>query len=376
MDVTNARIQQYRVHWFPRNRAISAQPLGIHATGAEMNYKGEYVNLEDVDQFFGRVASQKVGFGVSFKIRFYEVSPAEIAKLLIYQVRQVVDGVKRALDGDTTPVNMNRDVAGQLTLIPLSAPANDLSEAQTLWMAAPMLDIKFASDRTKYQSVEVEFIGYPDPLRSNTDFPYANGYFRIGDPTALETDPDAIGCVIGDEPKAPYIHTPAASIYVGDTKRITWYGAYRQASANYVLVNSGGGITATATTIPYDNKQVAVDLTGYYIINGTAAWYIVADSGGTAAAGNLTVVPRALYSIAASKADNAQLDVVDPNSLAVLPVTDAVDMASSDPTKATIGNFVSDGSKSRLTGVAAGTTNITADKGATTSDNLVVTVIA
>jgi len=376
MDVNNARIQQYRVHWFPRGTGISAQPLGIHATGAEMNYKGEYVNLEDVDQFYGRVASQKVGFGVMFRVRFYEVAPAEIAKILIYQVRAVVDGVKKALHGDTTPVNMNKDVAGQLTLIPLSAPANDLSEAQTLWKAAPLVDIKFASDRTKYQSVDVEFIGYPDPLRVNTDFPYSNGYFCIGDPTAVETDPDALGFVFGDEPKAPYIHNPAGTMYVGDKKRFTIYGAWRMASANYVLINDPAGITATATTIPYDNKQVAEDLTGKYLINGSSAWYIVADSGGTSAAGNLTVVPRALFSVAAIKADNAQLDVVDPESLAILPMTDSCAMVSSDPTKATIGDSVSDGSKARAEALAAGTTNLTAQKGATISPNMVLTVTA
>jgi hypothetical protein len=376
MDVNNARIQQYRVHWFPRNSGISAQPLGIHATGAEMNYKGEYVNLEDVDQFFGRVASQKVGFGVMFRVRFYEVAPAEIAKILIYQVRAVVDGVKKALHGDTTPVNMNKDVAGQLTLIPLNAPANDLSEAQTLWKAAPQVDIKFASDRTKYQSVDVEFIGYPDPLRTNSDFPFSNGYFCIGDPTAVETDPDALGFVFGDEPKAPYVHNPSAGMYIGDQKRFTIYGAWRQAGTNFVLVNNGAGIAANATTIPYDNKQEAVDLTGYYLINGTSAWYVTADSGGTSASGNLTVVPRSLYSVAAAKADNDQLDVVDPASLAILPMTDSSTMASSAPLVASIGDFVSDGSKARATALTAGVTNLTAQKGATISDNLVLTVTA
>lgn len=375
MDVNNARIQQYRVHWFPRNSGISAQPLGIHATGAEMNYKGEYVNLEDVDQFFGRVASQKVGFGVMFKVRFYEVAPAEIAKILIYQVRAVVDGVKKALHGDTTPVNMNKDVAGQLTLIPLNAPANDFSEAQTLWKAAPLVDIKFASDRTKYQSVDVEFVGYPDPLRNNSDFQFSNGYFCIGDPTAVETDPDALGFVIGDEPKAPFIHSPASTLYVGDQKRMTIYGAWRQAGTNSVLVNNGAGIAATATTIPYDGKVEPVDLTGYYLINGTASWYVTADSGGAGASGNLTVVPRALYSVAAAKADNDQLDVVDPNSLAILPMSDSAAYLSSDPTKATIGDFVSDGSKGRVIGIAAGPTNLTAQKGATISANHVLTVV-
>ena len=378
MDVNNARIQQYRVHWFPRNRGISASPLGIHATGAEMNYKGEYVYLEDVDQLFGRVASQKVGWGCSFRVRFYEVSPAELAKLFIYQVRQVVDGTKKALHGDTTPVNINRDVAGQLTLIPLSAPANDLSEAQTLWKSAPMIDAKFASDRTKYQSVEVEFVAYPDPLQTNTDYPFSNGYFCIGDPTATDTDPDAIGFVVGDEPKAPYIHTPAMTIYVGDKKRMTFYGAWRAALGVTIATNAGGGVASAATTIPYDGKTSGIDLTGYYLQKqgSNVCWHVTADSGGTAAAGNLTVVPRALYSNAGSLADNDVIDVIDPDSLAIIPVTDGCTMASSDATKATIGDAVSDGSKARLTGVAAGSTNVTAEKGATTSPNVAVTVTA
>lgn len=378
MDVNNARIQQYRVHWFPRNRGISAQPLGIHATGAEMQYMGEYVFLEDVDQFFGRVASQKVGWGATFRVRFYEVSPAELAKLFIYQVKQVVDGTKKAMHGNTTPVNINRDVAGQLTLIPLSAPADDLSEAQTLWKSAPLIDAKFASDRTKYQSIEVEFVAYPDPLQVDTDYPFSNGYFCIGDPTATATDPDAVGCVIGDEPAAPYIHTPAYTMYVGDVKRLTFYGAWRAISGITIATNDVGGVTATATTIPYDGKTSAIDLTGYYIKKNGAntCWYVTADSGGTAAAGNLTVVPRALYSVAASLANDDVIDVIDPDSLAVIPVTDGSDMASSDVTKATVGNSFSDGSKGRVTGVAAGSTNITAEKGATTSAVVAVTVTA
>lgn len=378
MNVDNARIQQYRVHWFPRNRGISAQPMGIHATGAEINYKGEYVPLNDVDQFFGEVASQKVGWGAMFRVRFYEVSPAELTKLFIYQVRVVVDGVKRALHGDTTPVNMNRDVAGQLTLIPLSAPNGDLNEAQTIWKAAPKIDAKFASDRTKYQSVEVEFAGYPDPLRNSADYAFSNGYFCIGDPTAVETDPDSLGWVIGDEPVSPYISSPASTLYIGDTKRFTMYGVWRPVSGITIDTNAGGGVSSGATTIPYDGKTEAIDLTGYFLKKqgSNVCWEITADSGATAAAGNLTVQPRSLYSNVGALADNDVLDVIRPEDIAIVPMSDGVTFESSDPTKATIGDSVSDGSKGRATGVAAGSTNLTGEKGATTSLTHALTVAA
>jgi hypothetical protein len=62
-------------------------------------------------------------------------------------------------------------------------------------------------------------------------------------------------------------------------------------------------------------------------------------------------------------------------------VTEAAIMASSAPGVATVGNSASTGSlvfgdKGLITPVTAGTTNITAQKGATISKSLVVTVNA
>ena len=134
MDVNNTRLQSYIAYW----RSVQTNTfveLGITKVGTpEFGAKGAYVNLDDADAFFGRIASQKTGWEVMCKITLQEISYAELySRILQGQTGLVIDGVKKAYDGDTSPVNMTRDISGELRLIPLSAPAGDLSECITMW---------------------------------------------------------------------------------------------------------------------------------------------------------------------------------------------------------------------------------------------------
>jgi hypothetical protein len=375
-------LQQYIAYW-KSAQTNSFVELGITQTGTpEFSAKGEYVNLEDADQFFGRIASQKVGFGVMCKITFKEVSYADLfARILQGQMAQIVDGVKFAYDGDTVPVNMNRDVAGELRLVPLGAAAGDLSEVITLWKAAPQLDLKLAGDRTKYQTVDAEFIAYPDPSRPRAGFPLSAAYFRLGDPTAIPADPDYIFAVFGDAPVAPYLHTPAFSISAGDKKKTFWYGAYKTALAGST-VTANGAISATATALVYDGKTIpGASYTGQYVeLPSGEVVFCTLDTQATPTTGTLTIVRSALGSTAAAIADNDVVQLLDPNSIAILPVTERAAMASSAPAVATVGNSASTGSlvfgdKGLVAHVTAGSTNITATIGATVSQNLVVTAL-
>jgi hypothetical protein len=381
MNVNNARSQQYVAYWKSAQTNTFTE-LGITQTGTpEFSAKGEYVNLEDADQFFGRIASKRVGWTVSVRIIFKEVSYAELyARILKGQVSEIVDGVMRAYDGDTVPSDMNRDVAGELRLVPLGAPSGDLSECITIWKAAPQLDLKLAGDRTKYQTVETEFLAYPDPSRARVGFPLSAAYFRLGDPRALPADPDYIGAVFGDQPIAPYLHTPAFTLAKGDQKKTFWYGAYRANKAGWTL-DVNGAVTSSATTLTYDNKsQAGESYQGMYLRNATTGecYYVVSDSMSTPTTGTLTIKRKALFSPNAPIADNEVLTVQDPDSIAILPVTERASFASSDPTKATIGNSASTGSyvfgdKGLATHVASGSTNFTATVGSTVSNALVCT---
>ncbi|MBK7363016.1 MAG: hypothetical protein IPJ01_12030 [Micavibrio sp.] len=380
MDVNNTRLQQYIAYWKSAQTNAFVE-LGITQVGTpEFSAKGEYVNLEDADQFFGRIASQKVGFGVMTKITFKEVSYADLfARILQGQMAQIVDGVKFAYDGDTVPVNMNRDVAGELRLVPLGAAAGDLSECITLWKAAPQLDLKLAGDRTKYQTVDAEFIAYPDPTRARAGYPLSASYFRLGDPTAIPADPDYIFAVFGDAPVSPYLHTPGFTIAPGDKKKSFWYGAYKAAQAGSTLV-ANGAISATATALVYDGKSVPGEsYTGKFIELPTGETvYCTLDTQATNVTGTATIVRAALGSTAAAIADNDVAQMLDSNSIAILPVTDRAQMASSVPGAATVGNSSSTGSlvfgdKGLITHVSGpSTTNVTATIGATVSKNLAV----
>jgi uncharacterized protein YjdB len=77
-------------------------------------------------------------------------------------------------------------------------------------------------------------------------------------------------------------------------------------------------------------------------------------------------------------ADNDTITVQNPDSIAILPVTERATFASSAPAVATVGNASSTGSlpfgdKGLVTHVSAGTTNITATVGLTVSQALVTT---
>jgi hypothetical protein len=379
MNVNNTRIQQYVAYWKSAQSNVFTE-LGITETGTpEFGAKGSYVNLEDADQFFGRIASQLVGHEVMCRIVLKEVSYAELySRLLQGQLYQVIDGVRRRYDADTVPVNMNRDIAGELRLVPLSAPPGDLSECITIWKAAPQLDLKLAGDRTKYQTVAAEFMAYPDSLRARPGYPLSAGYYGLGDPNALPSDPDFIGASFGDQPMAPYKHTPAFSIAPGDKKKTFWYGAWTADGTQTALINNGGGYSATATSLIYDTKSPLEDFTGKYIRINSEILYVTADSNPTGSAGTLTVVRGALFSTPATIADNDTITVQNPDSIAILPVTGRAIFASSAPAVATVGDSASTGSlpfgdKGLVTHVSAGTTNITATIGTTVSQALVTT---
>lgn len=380
MNVNNTRLQQYVTYWRSA-QTNSFVELGITETGTpEFGAKGEYVNLEDADQFFGRIASQKVGWTVTCRIVFKEVSYADLySRILQGQTDAIVDGVRKAYDGDTVPLNMNRDVAGELRLVPLGAAAGDLSEAITLWKAAPQIDLKLAGDRTKYQTVETEFMAYPDPTRSRAGYPLSASYFRLGDPLAIASDPDFIGAVFGERPTAPYKHTPGMTIDSNDSKKTFWYGAWCSDATTTVAINNVGGYTATDTALVYNNKSVSGEsLTGKYLRIGTERVYVTLDTQGTSTTGTLTVVRAALFSTAAAISDAATCTVQEPNSIAVLPVTDRASFASTVPADATVGNSLSTGSlvfgdKGLVTWVSSGSTDITATIGATVSKPLTVT---
>ena len=381
MDVNNTRLQSYIAYW----RSVQTNTfveLGITKVGTpEFGAKGAYVNLDDADAFFGRIASQKTGWEVMCKITLQEISYAELySRILQGQTGLVIDGVKKAYDGDTSPVNMTRDISGELRLIPLAAPAGDLSECITMWKAAPQVDLKLAGDRTKYQTVDVEFMAYPDSTRKRAGFPFSAAYFRLGDPTAIASDPDYIGFTFGDQPVAPYKHTPAFSIDAGDKKKTFAYGAFtaNKVAGNTVALN-GAIATVTQTSVVYQTKTIAGEsLTGQYVIVDSEILYVTLDTQSTTTTGTLTVVRAALFSTAATHLTATVCTQQDPLSLAVIPVTDRATFASGTPATATVGDSSSTGSlvfgdKGLVTHVAAGTTNVTATIGLTVSKNLVVT---
>jgi hypothetical protein len=385
MDVNETRLQQYIAYWASAQTNTFIE-LGITQVGTpEFGAKGSYVNLDDADQFFGKIASQLVGHEVMCKITFKEVSYALLfSRILQGQSALIVDGTKRAYDFDTVPVNMNRDVAGQLRLVPLGAAPGDLSECITIWKAAPQLDLKLAGDRTKYQTVDAEFMAYPDPTRARAGYPISAGYYRLGDPTALDSDPDFIGAVFGAQPVSPYKHTPAVSIDPGAAVKSFWWGANKAAKAGSTLtINNGAGYTATATSLVYDGKLVSGEsFTGGFVeLPSGEVVFCVLDTQATGTTGTMTVIRAALFSTAAAIADNDTCQLLDPLSIAVRPVTESAVMASSAPGVATVGNSASTGSlvfgdKGLITPVTPGVANMTAQKGATISKPLVVTVNA
>ncbi len=232
-------------------------------------------------------------------------------------------------------------------------------------------DITIPSSRDTKVEFPLQFTVFPD-LDRDTDAAY--GVF--GDWTASDSDPSFIYLTTTKTAIAPYKHVPAISLDTGSNTDIQAIATYASTTTSTAALNEAAGITATDTSFDYDTASPDNAISDGDIIQiGTELIYVDSVSASSATAGTLTVVRGVGGSTAAAHLDNAVITVMDvdfPN----VTQTDGSSFTSGTPAAATVGDTAfgsGDNRRGRIVHVAAGSSNVTAAIGATTSPNLAVT---
>jgi hypothetical protein len=363
-NIENARIKSYNV-------SIDGVDVGIVRTGLAITGEPSVVALEDVDQYFGRVAETQVGWAFQATGDLYEVQISHLMEIFGEdRFNKITSGGQNAYDFDTVPIDLVAN-SRQVVFHPTDLATSDMSQDIVFWKATMNMTLNFVGNRTQYQSMNFTITAYPDTTRTRTGFPFSATYARVGDLNLAASDPDYIGMVLSKKSIAPHIHISEFEITKGGSLQTEWHGAWITNTTTTAAVNEAGNVAAGDVAFDYDAKSSGVTFAGKYLLLGTEVVYCSADSGGTGTSGTLTVVRAACFSVAAGHLDDASITLLE-NPI-VYRVTTAATLASSDATKATIGNLSTN--KGIVVHVATGTSNLTAVIGGTTSKTGVVTAL-
>lgn len=370
VDLNNTAVKTYSVTWTPPGSG--PLDMGLMQTGAKWGIEGQMVEITDADQFTSVCASQQRGWMPTLTMILYEVDTSTLAGKILYgAVNTVTDGTDTAYDFDTVPVDNFVERAGELVLHPTDNADDDLSDDLVYWLAFPKPKIELESNRTKYQQVPVDWTVFPDTTRARSGYTNSATYARIGSKNVSQVAPTFVGVMWGGKNVTPYKHVPAISIDSDTVIKAEAYGAWRSTTGGVTITeNEAGNVSATVKTMAYDAKSTAsYSFTGKYITNGTEVCYVSTDTQATSTTGTVTFQRAALYSTAATHADNQVW--TECTSVIVYRVTNGSTWASSSTGDFTAGNTAS--TKGVVTWIADGSGNLTATYMSVASKACVVT---
>ena len=357
-----------QIQLIPYNLTLGGTTLGYTDVGTlEVEINGKIIS-KGVDQIAADIAiAIHKGWSVIVRATLSAADPDFIATTLFENlVTPVVSGSKVSYSFNDHNVNLF-DIAKDLYVVPADNSATDLSKSFYWGKVYQSGPITFQGNKDEFQSIPVEFTILPDPNATSE----AGQYGRMGDVSiAASTNPDGVFITTGDAVE-PYISASAADMAVGEKQDVQAWAANLVDSGVTALVN--GAYTAGDGVVNYDTLSSGSSIgVGKYIKIGSSIYYVYADTG-SAASIRIEVAGTA----DANHADNAAITI--GSSLKVVRVTNFATWASSDDTKATVGNTINafnDSKRGRIVGVAAGPTNVDATfpAGGTTSLDYVVTV--
>lgn len=255
-------------------------------------------------------------------------------------------------------------MAGELVLVPVDNDAGDMSNSFVFWKAIipDGQGLTWSGNKGAFQNLPVTMVALPD-LSQDKEF-YLGMFGNIA---ANDGAPDNVW-ISTSSAVAPYKHLTAATLSVGNKQDFQAWGVWATDGAVTAALNDGTDINTTDTTITYDTLAGGAFAVGDIIKMGTELMYVSADSG-TA----LTVVRSVMGSTAAAHLDNAVITVQD---IVRTRITEQATWASSDATKAAVGNTAGetdDDKKGRVRNVATGSANVTATLTAIASPSLAIT---
>lgn len=347
-------------------------PLGaIKLDSTRIGINGRYSTIE-VDNIGAIVAKAlHEGWNPVVETVLHNTSPDFVApKLMQPELVELVAGT----DGDfygigDTEIDMAL-LADLLEIIPTANATGNKRNSFAWWKAYPDLSaLQLIGSKNNWQEVAVQFTFLADETK-----PKKMIYGGWGNINAEGIAPSWTIVTLGD-PKIPYIHQAALDVVVGQSLDLQASQIYKTDGSAGAL-NEAADITSADTSFDLDGFPADAMTSDTFIMMGTELMYVETWTPSSSTAGTASGVIRGCAgTTAAAHLDNAVVTII--NITNVWPSNQPSTWASSDATKATVGNAEGEtgaNQKGRLKGVAAGSSNITATANSVASPNCAVTV--
>jgi hypothetical protein len=365
-DVDNIDIKQYNVYY-------GGVDLGLTTNDSlTIELNGEYVTVDDAEQFAGVVAEIEIGIVPMVTMEFMRADfPFIRNKILSGRVEVDISGIRAAMHLGNKKRKLHQDLNEVLRLHPKGISNTDYSQDIYLHKTAVKMEAtQLIGSRTAIQRLSVTFSVYPDMTKAE-----GREYGIFGDWTLTTATPIGVWIQAERFARVPGKQLTAMSLTPGQTDRVAGFAGYGDDTSDTLDIDFVAGYTATDTSLVFDALTTPSILTAGTILKYTTELiYIVSIAWTSTTAGTLTVVRGVLGSVAVALPDGTTITVKD--FVSTENATDKGAWLSSDPTKATVGDTydASDTTKKGvLAHVAAGSTNITITVNTVASPNLAIT---
>lgn len=327
-----------------------------------------YRQVADSAQYTGVIARSKSGAAPTLQVEILQTKFSHIFNTIAGdQLYPIADGSKVAWGLGSRKLDLF-DEAQEGILHPVGVDDDDYANDIMFWnCVADLSNATFKGMRDGAMSIVIPFTILP-----NEDAGPDMDLGIFGDHTAVEADPYGIIITTERLSRAPHKHIPALTLNSSSTAKVYAHGFYKTDSTVTAAINEAGNVTATDASFDFDALSTASNFAvGDYIMCGTEVMQITAITYATSTTGTITVSRGLCGKAAASHLDNATLTKL--SNVYILPISRRVTWASSSTADVTVGDSNSLNTKGLLTWVSDGSSNITAVKGSTTSQTLVVT---
>lgn len=368
-DLDAISLNQYQVFFDDLN-------LGYIVDGTlTVGVAGQYTEVNNVNQFEGTIKMWNRANipSVSFSVFSNDVDTMR-TKLMKGQVQSETfsDGTSKIGFGVETIGSDS--FAGVLLMTPYPAPSGyDYASDFRFTKAVLRIDYDniIASSKESPAEVPITVTMLPDTTQA-TGFEYGVfGNWQASSSTPLGVSITAYQYALSDDPR---ISLTAATLLADELQRLECHAHYGTVSSTATAINNGAGYSATDTSIVVDSVSGIAAGDFIRITTSGPVQEYARVSAVTTGTNTLTVERNALGSTAQTIADDDVVTLI--TNVSTVNVRDGATWASSDATKATVGNtYQGSGSANKgvIAHVATGSANITATFNSVASRNLAIT---
>lgn len=263
--------------------------------------------------------------------------------------------------GDTN-LNIDLGIVAEWMFIPKDNAEGDWTGGFRFWKAYPDTEatpIELKGSKTEWQETAVTLKGKPDLNK-----PPDQHYGEFGNLNAEDIHPLAIGLIMSPYfLQIPVVTLPEFEMDPGSRQVLTAISIYGNETGATAKINDIAGITATATTFPYDTLSVPGGIVPGNLIKIEDELIYVLDVDET----DILDCVRGVGTARAAHVDDSDIQVISDPSY--YDETQVVDWTSDTPGAATVGDTrgkLDTGQKGLVTHVAPGTAQISVSKTTTT----------